>query len=166
MGAPMLSEFGASPDAALLDRVADTADAHMMSWQHWTWWGEDPSADRPTESLLVDPLKPPRGSNLYKDRLDALTRAYPRAIAGTPTSWSYDARTRTFALSYTTTRVGSGSRFPAGATSIIFVPRRHFPDGFDVVRLAGATLRQGRRQSVQLSARTGAEHVLLVIRAR
>lgn len=166
MGAPMLSEFGASTDPILLDRVADAADAQMMSWQQWTWWGEDPSADRASESLLVDPTKPPRGSNVHQDRLNALTRAYPRAIAGTPESWSYDATTRTFALSYTTTRVGEGHRFPAGATSVIFVPRHHFPDGFDVLRLVGATLQQGQSQTVQLRARTGARRVLLVIRAR
>lgn len=166
MGAPMLSEFGASTDPGLLNRVANTADARMMSWQHWTWWGEDPSADRSSESLLVDPSKPPTGTNVHQDRLDALTRAYPRAIAGTPTSWSYDATTRTFRLSYTTTRVGGRSRFPAGATSIIFVPRRHFPDGFEVLKLAGATLRQRHGQTVQLHSWAGADRVLLVIRAR
>lgn len=166
MGVPMLSEFGAINDPALLDRVANAADSQMMSWQQWTWWGEDPSADRPDEGLLVDPTLPPTGSNVHWDRLGALVRAYPRAIAGTPTSWSYNAKTRTFSLSYTTTMVGNGSRFPAGATSVIFLPRLHFSHGFDVLKLQGASLRHGLGQTLKLRSLAGAGRVDLVIRAR
>lgn len=166
LGAPMLSEFGAIADTALLDRVADAADAHMSSWQQWAWWNEDPSSTRPDEILVLDPAEPPRGDNLHRDRLGALTRAYPQVIAGTPTSWSYDASTRTFSLDYDTRRADGAGRFQAGATSTVFVPRRYFPRGIQIVQLGGARLEEADGQHVHLIQRRSATTVHLVLQAR
>lgn len=166
-GAPLLSEFGATDDPAILDRVANSADAQMMSWQHWTWYGHDVSAPRPNESIVKDPALPPTGDNLNRAKLDALIRAYPQVIAGTPTSYGYDAATHTFELTYSTHRAAAGAhgRFPAGSITRVFVPHRHFPNGIEVTRLVGATYRQ-TGQSLELRSKPGARVVTIELRAR
>lgn len=166
-GAPLLSEFGATDDVGILDRVADNADRHMMSWQHWAWYGADVSAPRDNESIVVDPAKPPTGANLHRAKLDALVRPYPQLVAGTPTAYSYDAATRSFSLSYSTLRAAAGAagRFPSGSVTKVFVPRRHFPDGIRVTQLSGASIdRVG--QILLVRSRSDAKRVTIAFTAR
>lgn len=166
-GAPMLSEFGATDDVAILDRVADNADRHMMSWQHWTWFGEDVSAPRDNESIVMDPAQPPTGPNVHSDKLDALVRPYPQSIAGTPTGFRYDAARRSFSLEYSTLRAeaGAAGRFPAQSETRVFVPRRHFPHGIRVTRLSGASARL-EKEILLLRSRPGADRVTVAFTAR
>lgn len=166
-GAPLISEFGATDDITILDRVADSADAQMMSWQHWTWYGHDVSAPRPNESIVKDPALPPTGDNLNRAKLDALVRAYPQAIAGTPTSFAYNATNRTFTLTYSTRRAEAGAhgRFPAGSVTRVFVPHRHFPHGIKVTHLVGATYRL-EGQSLKLRSKAGATKVTIEFEPR
>jgi hypothetical protein len=64
-------------------------------------------------------------------------RAYPQTVAGTPSSWSYDPSTATFALSYSTTLPGGDPG--AGLETDIFVPARHYPHGYRV-KVSGASV--------------------------
>ncbi len=83
----MLSEFGATDDISILERIAGYADRHMTSWQEWHYCGcDDPTTSGPgdVQAIVKNPQKPPRGSNVFWGKLKALARPYPQAIAGTP----------------------------------------------------------------------------------
>jgi endoglycosylceramidase len=97
-GAGLLTEFGASDDLATIQRVIDLADAHRVGWQYWAWWNRDPCCERPNEGLIDDPANPPTAEHLNQAKLDVLVRPFPRAIAGTPTTWSWDAALKRFEL--------------------------------------------------------------------
>jgi endoglycosylceramidase len=129
----MLSEFGATDDTSILERIAGYADRHMTSWQEWHYCGcDDPTTQAgpgDVQAIVKDPHKPPRGSNVFWGKLRALARPYPQAIAGTPIRWSFDPKTRRFELIYTTQRAAGKGRFIA-SISKVFVPRLQYPQGF------------------------------------
>jgi len=61
-----------------------------------------------------------------KALLDAIVRPYPRRVSGDPVSYAFDEKTRTFTLTYR----------PAAAITaptLIAVPARVYPTGYDVV---------------------------------
>src|SRR5436190_101220 len=123
--APFVTKlWGATDDAQELDSVAAAADKHMLSWQEWTYVGGDPSAPRPVESIVVDPRRPPTGSNVKWDKLAILERPYPLVVAGTPTSWHYDPSTGAFTLTYSTQGVRGPVRSPY---TVVYAPSVHYP---------------------------------------
>jgi endoglycosylceramidase len=130
--ASLLTEFGATDDLARLRSVVDLADQAMVGWQEWTYYGDDPCCKRPAEGLIRDLTKPPAGANVKAAKLDVLERAYPQAIAGTPTAWGYDEAAARFTLRYRTS-----ARVAAGAATEISIPRDDFPHGYRV-RVTGA----------------------------
>ncbi len=132
---PLLTEWGATDDLPSLVRLADMADANMMGWQYWAWWNRDPCCARDYENIIDDPANPATPEHLDQPKLDVLVRPFPRAVAGTPTSWSWDRAARRFTLAYSTTPV-DGPLAP-GAVTEVWVPGRHFPGGYDVVDLQG-----------------------------
>lgn len=121
----LLDEVGNNADHAVNDRLAAEADAHMVGTSFWAL--ED--CCNSAAAVVADGSKPPTApGNLRTDVLDALVRAYPRTIAGTPTSWSYDPDKQTFALDYAPALVGGGSA--AGMQTEVFVPALHFDHGY------------------------------------
>jgi endoglycosylceramidase len=130
----LLTEFGATDDRASLLGVLTLADQNMMSWQEWHYCGcDDPtttgSGDK--QAIVLDPSKPPSGSNLKTVTLDVVTRPYPRVVAGTPTGWSFDPDSKRFAASWVTRRPGPGAgAFGSGAVSEIALPLRQYPGGY------------------------------------
>ena len=129
----LLTEFGATDDTGALLPVLKLADQHMMSWQEWHYCGcDDPtttgSGDK--QAIVLDPAKPPTGDNLKTSTLDAITRPYPQAVAGTPNNWKFDPATKAFSLSFNTQRAGGSTSFAPGAETEIAVPRRQYPDGY------------------------------------
>jgi endoglycosylceramidase len=127
----LLSEFGATDDVATLERITRFADRHMVSWQEWHYCGcDDPTTSGPgdVQALVKDPSRRPRGGNVFRDKLKALARPYPQAIAGTPLSYSFDPATRRFELVYTRRRASGHGAFRRGVSSV-FLPRIQYPDG-------------------------------------
>jgi endoglycosylceramidase len=114
-----------------VQRVVDEADASMMPWTAWTYWNGGTS-----QSLILDPTKPPTPDNISQDKLDIFARPYPQAIAGTPQGFGYDRSARKFTMTYSTQRAGGGS-FQPGQLTQIFVGLRHFPAGY-AVQIGGA----------------------------
>ena len=150
----LVTEWGSAADVADLERVAGLADAHQASWLEWAYCGcGDPTGAAPPdlEGLVFHPRRPPSGANVRLPALRALDRAYPQAIAGTPTRYAFDPATRTFTLSYAT-RPPRG-RLAPGATSEVFLPALHYPRGWRV-SVTGAQV-VGRRtgQLLRLRAR-------------
>jgi endoglycosylceramidase len=109
----LVTEFGASDSTIEIERVTALADAHMVSWHYWAFanWG-DPTGSS-SEGLFTDDLDRP--GSVKQAKLDALVRTYPRAIAGTPRSFSFDPASKQFTLAYD----GDPS---IGAPTEIFVP--------------------------------------------
>jgi endoglycosylceramidase len=129
----LLSEFGATRDLSILTRIADLADRHMVSWQEWHYCGcKDPTTAGPgnIQALVKDPAKPPRGENVFRKKLRALSRPYPQSVAGTPARFSFDPASRRFVLVYRTDRAGVRGRFQGGLSDI-FVPKlQYYPEGY------------------------------------
>ena len=125
----LLSEFGASDDTGNIGRVADMADANMVSWQYWAYWNRDPCCERPEEGLVHDLARAPGPDNVKWDKLDALARPYPRAVAGTPRRFGFDRLTRRFELSYLTDSP-PGDGLDGGAETEIYLGARHYPRGY------------------------------------
>ncbi len=139
----LLTEWGATDAVDTLNGVLALADRNMMSWQEWHYCGcSDPTTSGPgdTQAIVLDPAKPPTGDNLKKSTLDAVSRPFPQAVAGTPESWSFDPASKAFALTYTTTRAAGGGSFGSGAETEIALQQRHYPLGYAVDVRGGSIL--------------------------
>jgi endoglycosylceramidase len=166
----MLSEFGATDENDVNQRIAESADEHMVSWQSWHYCGcDDPTtqagAGSPTQAIVIDPSKPPRKGNIKHAKLRVLVRPYPQAVAGTPVSYGFNSKSGRFAFVYMTKRASGKGRFSRGLTDI-FIPRLHYRHGYRV-RVAGAQ-QVGHRgdQHLILRANRGARRVELVVTPR
>jgi endoglycosylceramidase len=145
----LLTEFGATGDNSVIERLVNDADQHMVGWDYWAYCGcSDPTGSPQVEGLVGDPAKPPTGANVDSNKLAVLDRPYPQAIAGTPTSFSYDPATDVFRLSYTTARASGRGRFPPRSETDVYVPSLHYPNGYSVT-LSGAA-RISRRGAATL----------------
>lgn len=163
----MLSEFGATDDIATLERLTRYADEHMVSWQEWHYCGcDDPTTQGPgdVQALVRDPALPPRGGNVFRDKLAALARPYPQLTAGTPRSYSFDPRSRRFEFVYSPRRADGKGRFRGGRT-VVFLPRIQYPDGYRARAFGAASVRTGSRRLV-LGTRRGATRVRVVVEPR
>jgi endoglycosylceramidase len=157
--ASLLSEFGATDALDNVQRIVDSADDHLVSWQYWSWFNEDPCCKRPAEGVIRDLSKPPTKDNLKQDKLDVLVRPYPQVVAGTPTKLHFDTDSKQLTFEYALDR----PRARRLATEV-FVPRRHYPKGYSV-KVAGARVlsRPGARL-LRLAAVRGAKKVTLTLR--
>jgi endoglycosylceramidase len=116
--------------------------------------------------VIVDPLKPPTEDNLRPEILDFLVRPYPRAVAGTPTRFSYDRATHIFELEYSTLRAGSAQRFGASARTEVFVPARRYPTGYIAEVSGGRVVSQANAQVLRVAADSLATAVTVRVRPR
>jgi endoglycosylceramidase len=165
----LLSEFGATDENDVNERIVEASDDHMVSWQSWHYCGcDDPTtqagAGSPTQAIVLDPAKPLRGRNLKHKKLRVLARPYPHAVAGTPIRFGFDSETRRFELAYSTKRPSGRGRFARGLTDV-FVPRLHYRRGYRV-KAKGATFNVAGRQHLILRANRGAKRVTVVVTPR
>ena len=164
----MLTEFGATNDRPRIEHMVDLADQHMVSWMWWAYCGcDDPTTSGPgnVQAIVKDPRKPPSGSNVLHRKLALLDRPYPQVVAGTPTSFGYDRDSGSFRFAYAA-RTPAGKVLPRRSKTTVYVPRRHYPDGYRV-RAAGAkvTSKPGARYLV-LERKKGVPHVTLTVTPR
>jgi endoglycosylceramidase len=159
----LLNEFGAGADEDRHNEVEDRADQQMFGWFHWAYWAQDAGEPR-DYALLKDIRKGPVDGNVRLDQLRAITRPYPRLIAGTPQGWSYQRESHTFDLRYSTARVGGG-RFPAGTPTEVAIPSRQYPDGYAARVEGGAILSAPNAPDFRVAACPGADEVRVHITA-
>jgi endoglycosylceramidase len=151
-----------------LERVSRLADEHMVGWQEWHYCAcDEPTSQAAPEvqAVVIDPKKPPRGSNLKREKLDVLSRPYPQVVAGTPESWEFDPEQRTFRLEYRTARASEEGRFRRGV-STVFVPRIHYPRGYRAKVKGARVISRPNAKSLRLRARRGAKTVELAVNPR
>jgi endoglycosylceramidase len=129
-----MSEFGAGEDTTDLTRVTGLANSNLLGWMYWQWKQYGDPTGGSTEALVstnssgrdvIDPVK-----------AAVLVQPYAQAVAGTPTSISYNPSTRVFTLAYTPNPKIS-------APTIVFVPINSlynvYPHGY-CVAASGATV--------------------------
>jgi len=163
--APLVTEFGASDDLLDTRRVIDLADEHMVGWQYWHYCDcDDPTTSGPgVQSVVIDPSKPPRGDNVKWAKLRLLARPYPQAVAGTPTSFSFDPSTGVFELVYMTDAPGEG-RLPRRVETEVRIPQINYPDGY-ATEVDGAEVTSRRNAPVlRLKRGRGASDVRVTVR--
>ena len=141
----LMSEFGATDDDTVIEREVEEAEAHLQGWIYWAWAGSDPttSGGGGAQSVIINQMLPPTDDNLKQDKLDVLARPFPQPVAGTPLSIGFNPTTKVFQLSYTTARVDGGGNFSKTAQTRIFLPTRHYPNGYTANITGGHALKSG-----------------------
>ncbi len=120
----LLTEFGASTDTADLARITADANANLVGWIYWQWINyDDPTG---SHSSALWPARPQTAAQLH-----VLAETYASAIAGTPTSMTFDPTTGAFALRYR-----SDPRITE-PTVIVVPDSTHYPHGY-CLRVSGA----------------------------
>lgn len=134
---PFLTEFCPGDNYQDIEHIAALADKYMIGWAYWAYknWGTRTSGTAGTMAS-------------HDAVVDVLVRPYPPAIAGLPQEYSFDRDTCRFELMYTPSRT-------ARRQTVIFVPTRHYPNGYDididggaVTSTAGQYLRLSHHPSV------------------
>ncbi len=121
-----LSEFGATSNSLLLDRLTTEADRSLVGWTYWSWkFYADPTGSSAEGLVAAD--------GTLRSTVSALSRTYPQAIAGRPTSLSFDPTSGAFHLAYIPDHA-------VRAPTAIFVPTQvHYPNGY-CARTSGAKI--------------------------
>lgn len=130
--ASLLSEFGASDDLADTRRVTEGADRSLVGWTYWSYknWG-DPTTQAQGSGAQSMFKRDTDLSSVKQEKLAILQRPYPQFVAGIPLEFSYDADKHIFFLKYST-KLTSGWRAPRDAQTQIYIPKLHFPNGYEV----------------------------------
>jgi endoglycosylceramidase len=116
----LATEFGATNDAATIERLTDSFEDRLLSWTFWSY----------DENLVRDVAAPPTPANVVASTVGALVVPNPMAVNGTPTRSRFDRATGTYDLEYSTTRP-DGTRDHRPVTSVV-LPHRLFPAGYTV----------------------------------
>ncbi len=159
------TEFGATDDVPYLEQMVARGDSDMVPWLEWAYCGcRDPTTTGPgnKQAIVVDPAKPPSGSNLVTGTLRALVEPYPEVIAGTPVAWGFDRSSSTFTFRYTTARAGGGS-FPGFAVSEVAVPRLVYGSGYAARVSGGAVMSRPGASVLEVGACPGAASVSVTV---
>lgn len=124
-----VSEFGATSNVSLLSQLTRQADRSLVGWTYWSWkYYRDPTGS--ADEALVSP------DGRLRHAVRVLARTYPEAIAGRPTSLSFDPATGRFHLTYVPDHA-------IWAPTVIMVPTRiHYPAGY-CTRVSGGTVISG-----------------------
>ena len=153
----LMTEFGDVQDATIHTRVTELADEYMVGWTVWGWF-------RAAGQIKQDPAKPPTPDNLNREVLAAVVRPYPRIVAGTPASYSFEPETKRFEAAFSTTM--PNGRRARRRLSEIFVPRLHYGRTYEVA-VKGARITRGRgTQRLELRARRRAKSVTVTVTDR
>ena len=158
----LMTEYGATQDIEKIARVTELADEAMIGWQQWHYCDCDDPTTTGTgiQSLVSDPRLPPRGDNLSRDKLKISSRPYPRAVAGTPTSYEFDPDTREFSMVYSV-KGPDGKRLPRKVRTEIFMPPVHYRNGYNVTA-EGARIK-ARKRAIRLKRVRGASEVTVEV---
>lgn len=142
----------------------DLLGSRFIPWFFYTYKGmPDPGAEN--TSLLLDPSQPASDANIKSARFDSLVVPYPQLIAGTPKHWSFDRNTSEVRFVYSTKPIGL--RKPcAGADTEIFVPARHYPQGYSAEVTGGKVVSSSTSAWLVVQQASGASEVSVTIRPR
>ena len=140
-GPPLMTEVAATTDDDYdgLNCLLERTEKYMTGYTYGLSW-------RSGELRTLAPAK-----------AQVIARVYPRAVAGTPTSYGFDARTGRFHLNYVT-RAGT-----YGPTVITVPSAIHYPQGYRV-SATGARVIRKTAKAVRLVNKPLAQSVGVTIR--
>lgn len=164
----LMSEFGATTDPTVVLDAMAAADRAMASPFYWAYANNAPFpidagvgvASARDQGLVLDPSQPLVGANLQIAIWDALVRPYPQVVAGTPLRWSYDPNGRVLDLVYSTARAGGGT-LAEDLDTEVFVPDRHYPDGYRATVQGGRVVSPPNDPRLRVVADRGAAQVTI-----
>lgn len=156
------SEFGATSSVPSVARLMRDHERHQFSWTYAAYCCRHPKIAG-TGDVILDPAQPPTPQNVHQGKLAELVRPYPAALAGTPVRMSFDAKTARYALTYDTARAGGG-RFGRGVETVVNVPARHYPHGYDVEVRGGRVVSAAGSRLLRVVTDEGASRVELELR--
>ena len=150
----LMTEFGDVQEAHIHRRVTELADEFMVGWTVWGWF-------RAAGQIKQEPAKPPTRDNLNMEVLRAVVRPYPRIVAGTPESYSFDPETKRFEAKWATRM--PGGRRAGRRRSEVYVPRLHYGRDYRL-GVKGAEVTRGLgTQRIELRACRGARAVSVTV---
>ena len=161
---PFLTEFAATDDLAVNERLIRLSDEHMVSWQTWHYCDcDDPTTSGPgIQSTVIDPREPPRGDNVKGEKLAVLSRPYPQAVAGTPKAFSFDPESQEFELAYSTDPV-AGGKLPRRLETEVFIPPVHYHGDYAVEAKGAKVVSKPGRRVLRLRNGRGAGEVTVKV---
>ena len=137
----LITEFGAGDDLADIGRIVALADQRLVGWTYWAYKGwSDPTGNPGGQGLFTNDAD----LTTLKPKADLLIRPYPQAVAGVPTAMSFDATSKVFTLSY--------QPRPATAPTELFIPARHYPNGYAVTAQGGHVVSAAGASLLQITA--------------
>jgi len=124
-GGGFLTEFGAVGNLTrsidTLDWIGEAADAFFQSWTYWQF------------KYFADLTTVGTGEGFYNkegvledNKVKALSRSYPQAVAGTPSYYSFEPRNAEFKLEY---HINTAIKQP---TEIYVNEKYYYPKGYTV----------------------------------
>lgn len=121
-----VTEFGATSDPSLLTSFTAAANAHLVGWAYWAWkYYADPTGSAAESLVMAD--------GRLRSTARVLSQTYAEAIAGRPTSMTFDPTSGAFTLRYV-------PNHSVHAPTVIFVPVAvHYPVGY-CARVSGAAV--------------------------
>ena len=148
----LLGEFGtenaAADTAAFMTAHFDALDALGMSGTQWEYSVSGDVWNAEDFGLV-------KADGTEEPTVQALVRAYPRAVAGDAITFAFDAATRGFTLSYT----------PAAGVTEVTMPARLYPSGYDV-KVTGGCADASQTGRLLVQADPGAATVAVSVTAR
>ena len=130
----MLTEFGATDRPRGSSRIVDLADQHMVSWHVVALLRlRRPDDQRPRRRPgdREEPEEAAEAARTSIARSWLLERPYPQVTAGNARRrFDYDPDSGVFSFSYST-KAPDGKALPRRSKTTVYVPRSHYPDGYD-----------------------------------
>ena len=155
----ILSEF-LDLDARFLTAMVES----FTSWQYWAWRAYDCCY---REYGIIQRLgEAPTPDNLDQNLLDIIVQPYSRAIAGTPVAASYAVDSKRYSLEFSPRPVAGGTAPDGGWTTEIFVPRRHYPEGYAVTVTNGTVVSEPGATLLLIQAASMDERVSVTVSPR
>jgi endoglycosylceramidase len=158
----LMTEWGGTEDLNVLGSTMHSANQDRIGWLEYDF--TDFNQEDPSYELVVNSNLPPVGANVDAAKLETLAQPYPQVVAGTPNSWSFDAHTDIFQLSYSTEKADGLGDFAAGSTTIVSVPAVEFPNGYQVSVSGGEVVSAPDAPQLVIASDGGADTINVTLR--
>ncbi|HEV3228744.1 MAG TPA: cellulase family glycosylhydrolase [Solirubrobacteraceae bacterium] len=160
----LLTEFGSTDNAVDLTAMLNRADRNMVGWLEWAYTGNDPTSSAPgAQALVLDPQRPPTGTNVKLAKLKLLAEPYPQVVSGTPSSFGFDASSGGFQAHWSVTRAGGGGSFGPYSESDVAIPPVQYPAGYGVSVSGGAVASGAGAPVLRILSCPGAREVAVTV---
>jgi endoglycosylceramidase len=148
----MMTEFGATQSAPLIEGVTDTANQAVSGWIYWSWKYYDDPTGSAAEALV-------NNNGTLRPIVKALAQTYPQAVAGSPLLVNFNPRNGAFYFSYT-------SNGAITAPTLIWMSLRYYyPHGYCATAAGGTITSAPGAQVLQITNPPAGGPIVVRVRA-